>query len=133
MIFLPPLRLPCIINKLSSLPDLSLMPGNALPDKGYGSARALPLLIASLVVSWCQACLLHVPFLYFRESTIQDGTLFLVKSRCAELFSNLLSFFHVGNSTIALDEMDGMISEVSLDYKYYKEFLVSPVAGENTE
>ena len=47
MIFLPPLRLPCIINKLSSLPDLSLTPGNALPGKGYDSARALPLLIAS--------------------------------------------------------------------------------------
>jgi len=33
MIFLPLLKLLCIINKLSSLSDLSLMPGNALPGK----------------------------------------------------------------------------------------------------
>lgn len=47
MVSLPPLRLPCIINKLNSLPDLSLKSGNALPGKGYDSARTLPLLIAS--------------------------------------------------------------------------------------
>lgn len=55
---------------------------------------------------------LSVPLLYFRESTIQ--LLVLVKSESTELFSNLLSFFHAGNSTIALDEMGGMVSEVSL-------------------
>ena len=74
---------------------------------------------------------LSVPLLYFRESTIQ--LLVLVKSGSAGLFSNHLSFFCTGNSTTALDEMDGMISEVSLDYKYHKDFVVIPVAGENTE
>ena len=38
-----------------------------------------------------------------------------------------------GNSTIALDEMDGIISKESLDYKYYKEVVVILLAGENTE
>lgn len=75
---------------------------------------------------------LSVPFLYLKESTTQ--LLVLVKSGSAELFSNLSSsLFCAGNATIALDEMDGMISEVSLDYKYYKEFVVIPVAGKNTE
>lgn len=51
---------------------------------------------------------LSVPLLYFRESTRQ--LLVLAKTGSAELLSNLLSFFHAGNSTIALDKMDGILT-----------------------